>query len=330
MTRARKRCEIFSNLASRDIRLTGSQGVEVLKRFLHYAETGKLVSLPHQRGGFGSPFEEAVYQELTKLGHEVHSQVGVAGYFIDLAIVNPDQPGSYLLGIECDGASYHSARSARDRDRLRQFVLEQHRGWRIHRIWSTDWFMNPNRQLERVVEAIERAKVAMVSVDSSPIAGLSPESPEEDSTPATKAVPLPTPPFEVPEASSDGNIDAESDTNIEATSTAGFTDTSLRVDRKSERRQPSEHVRDQANVPSSDDNEALDNNQQRALAIGARNCFALARWAKANGKFRDRDRNFLYNMGVQIRRASAPTPRQAKYLLGLYDQAIKEGFKSEE
>lgn len=328
MTRARKRCEIFSNLASRDIRLTGSQGVEVLKRFLHYAETGKLVSLPHQRGGFGSPFEKAVYQELTKLGHEVHSQVGVAGYFIDLAIVNPDQPGSYLLGIECDGASYHSARSARDRDRLRQFVLEQHRGWRIHRIWSTDWFMNPQRQLERVVEAIERAKVAVVSVNPVSITGPLTESPEEVSTLATEVIPLPAPPFAVSEGSLAGGIDAEGDTDTEATATAGSTETSLGVAHESKGHQPAERVRE--DNMHSDGNEALNSDQRCALAIGAKNCFALARWARANGKFRNQDRNFLYNMGVKMRRLSAPTPNQATYLLDLYDQAAKEGFKNEE
>jgi hypothetical protein len=74
-----------------------------------------------------------------------------------LAVIDPEHPGRYLLGIECDGAAYHSARSARDRDRLRQQVLEGI-GWRIHRIWSTDWFRNPERELKRVVEAIEKAK----------------------------------------------------------------------------------------------------------------------------------------------------------------------------
>jgi very-short-patch-repair endonuclease len=87
----------------------------------------------------------------------VHPQIGIAGFFIDLAIADPERPGRYLLGIECDGASYHSSRSARDRDRLRQAVLEDH-GWIIHRIWSTDWFRRPKEQLERTVAAIEQAK----------------------------------------------------------------------------------------------------------------------------------------------------------------------------
>jgi hypothetical protein len=90
--------------------------------------------------------------------------VGSQGFSLDLAIVDPEHPGRYLLGIECDGAAYHSARSARDRDRLRQQVLEGI-GWRIHRIWSTDWFRNPERELKRVVEAIEKAKQAFYMGD---------------------------------------------------------------------------------------------------------------------------------------------------------------------
>src|SRR5215212_2308559 len=93
-----------------------------------------------------------------RLGYQVETQVGSAGFFIDLAIVDPERPGRYLLGIECDGATYHSARSARDRDRLRQEVLES-LGWRIHRVWSTDWFSNPEGELKRLVGSIEEAKL---------------------------------------------------------------------------------------------------------------------------------------------------------------------------
>jgi hypothetical protein len=83
--------------------------------------------------------------------------VGSAGFFIALAGVDREKPGRYLLGIERDGATYHSARSARDQDRLRQEVLEA-LGWGIHRIWSTDWFRNPQQELKHAVEAIEEAK----------------------------------------------------------------------------------------------------------------------------------------------------------------------------
>jgi very-short-patch-repair endonuclease len=109
---------------------------------------------------YDSVFEEQVAEALQARGYQVHRQVGLAGFFIDLAIADPDHADRYLLGIECDGAAYHEARSARDRDRLRQAVLEDH-GWIIHRIWSTDWFRRPQEQLDRVAAAVEAAKVEL-------------------------------------------------------------------------------------------------------------------------------------------------------------------------
>lgn len=161
ITRAKLRCDVFTNIVGNDIELdrTQSAGVRALKSFLYYAQYGRL-DLPGESGREAdSPFEEHVFDRLTKLGYIVKQQVGSKGFYLDLAVVDPDHPGRYLLGIECDGAAYHSARSARDRDRLRQQMLEQV-GWRIHRIWSTDWFRNPDRELKRLVQAIERAKQA--------------------------------------------------------------------------------------------------------------------------------------------------------------------------
>ena len=91
------------------------------------------------------------------LGYEVHSHVGDARLRVDLAVVDPRQPSRYALGIECDGDSYRAARSARDRDRLRQQVLGD-RGWVIHRVWIGDWFRRPEEQLRAVAASIERAK----------------------------------------------------------------------------------------------------------------------------------------------------------------------------
>ena len=158
ITRARLRLEVHANFVADDLDLarTNARGVAALKTFLHYAETG-ILDVPKASGqDVDSPFEEAVADELRARGHTVDYQVGSAGFFIDLAVVDPGRPGRYLLGIECDGATYHSARSARDRDRLRQQVLEG-LGWTIHRIWSTDWFMHPRREIEKVDEAIRRA-----------------------------------------------------------------------------------------------------------------------------------------------------------------------------
>ncbi len=160
ITRARVACEVFTNLTADDIDLgrSNARGVRALKTFLRYAKDGEL-DVPEATGREpDSPFEESVLRALEKEGYRVEPQVGSAVFFIDLAVVDPERPGRYLLGIECDGATYHSARSARDRDRLRQEVLEG-LGWRIHRIWSTDWFRNPEEELRRAAEAIEEAKL---------------------------------------------------------------------------------------------------------------------------------------------------------------------------
>ena len=101
-----------------------------------------------------SPFETAVIRMLRDYGWVVHPQVGCSGYRIDIGVVDPRAPGRYLLGIECDGRSYHSGATARDRDRLRQHVLEG-LGWRIHRIWSTDWWMDPEGQIKKMTVLLQ-------------------------------------------------------------------------------------------------------------------------------------------------------------------------------
>jgi very-short-patch-repair endonuclease len=157
-SRARRRCEVFTNLSSADIDIArnDSLGLSALKTFLHYAEHGQL-DLPVNTGGTPqSPFEEEVLRCLQLMGHTVHCQVGSAGFFLDLAVVDPVRPGHYVLGIECDGAAYHSARSTRDRDRLRQAVLIS-MGWRIHRIWSTSWFRNPEGEIQTLQAVIQAA-----------------------------------------------------------------------------------------------------------------------------------------------------------------------------
>lgn len=158
ITRAKLQCEVFSSITADDIDLERGRGrgVAALKGFLSFAEKGILdVAQPTQYAA-DSPFEEEVARALTASGYQVRRQIGIAGFFIDLAVLDSRKPGRYLLGIECDGAPYHSTRSARDRDRLRQAVLESH-GWRIYRIWSLDWFQRPAEQLRRAIDAIEAA-----------------------------------------------------------------------------------------------------------------------------------------------------------------------------
>lgn len=168
ISRARQRCEVFSSIKADDIRIDERSrfGLVALKTFLKYAEQGDLGVAAFTGKAADSPFEESVQAVLSKHGFQVDNQVGVAGFFIDLAVVDPESSGRYLLGIECDGATYHSAASARDRDRLRQEILETH-GWTIHRIWSTDWFQRPQQEADRLLRAVSSAKTTRHRVDVS-------------------------------------------------------------------------------------------------------------------------------------------------------------------
>lgn len=160
ISRAKQRCEVFASMTDEDIDPDFAQsrkGVFAFRLFLQFARTGSLSMGEATGRDHDSVFEEQVAKALQERGYHVHRQVGLAGFFIDLAVSDPERPGRYLLGIECDGAAYHDALSARDRDRLRQSVLESH-GWHIHRIWSTDWFQRPQQELARAIEAIEAAK----------------------------------------------------------------------------------------------------------------------------------------------------------------------------
>ena len=157
-TRARKHCVLFSNFGGEQISVNeGSPfGVRALKTFLEYADTHQLPEDGHPLFDPESPFEESVAEALRAEGHEVVHQVGCAGFRVDLAIRDPRAPGRYLIGVECDGAKYHSSPVARDRDRLRQQILEA-RGWRIHRVWSTDWYRSRVGALRTLLAAVEDA-----------------------------------------------------------------------------------------------------------------------------------------------------------------------------
>jgi very-short-patch-repair endonuclease len=158
VSRARHAMHVFTSMPPEQIDLsrTSSIGVRHLKEFLDYADRGIAAigqTAKFDVGNAESPFEVAVSESLRARGWEIHHQIGCGGYRIDMAVVDPEAPGSYLLGIECDGASYHSAANARDRDRLRQMKLED-LGWRLHRIWSTDWWRRQNECIEILDEKI--------------------------------------------------------------------------------------------------------------------------------------------------------------------------------
>lgn len=161
-TRAKEKCVVFSNFKSSEMQTTPKTpfGVKALKNYLHYAEFKEFPENYHTGADFDSPFEKSVYDFLESKGYTIEKQVGCSGYKIDLAVVDDrtedNDDSQYLLAIECDGAAYHSSPAARDRDRLRQNILEG-LGWQFHRIWSTDWYYNRTSAKETLVNAIEEA-----------------------------------------------------------------------------------------------------------------------------------------------------------------------------
>lgn len=158
ITRARARIEVFTSFhpGQMDVSNVRHQGIKDLRDYLVFARGGEQallsVSVP-TLGVADSPFEISVRQALEDRGWDVVPQVGCSGYRIDMAVKDPDRPGEYLAGIECDGATYHSFKVARDRDRVRQRVLER-LGWKIARIWSTDWWQDATAEVDRIDEIL--------------------------------------------------------------------------------------------------------------------------------------------------------------------------------
>jgi len=171
ITRARESLTIFTSIRCDDIDLgrTQSRGAKLLKAYLDFAEHGRKAlagaETENSERDFDSDFEAEVARALTERGLDVRRQIGCSGFRIDLAIVHPEHPGRFVLGVECDGATYHSSATARDRDRLRQDVLET-LGWKLCRIWSTDWVRDPRRQIQKVLEAYQRNLAADGSASS--------------------------------------------------------------------------------------------------------------------------------------------------------------------
>lgn len=154
-TRARKSVHLFSSMHPEDIVVDENTpaGTKALREYLEFAKSGILAEVGPTGGAAESDFEVSVTEVLEDAGYEVVPQLGVAGFRIDIAVKHPNRPSWYLAAIECDGASYHSGVSVRDRDRIRQEILES-MGWdgRIWRIWSTDWFRNPHHETKRMLD----------------------------------------------------------------------------------------------------------------------------------------------------------------------------------
>ena len=156
ITRATTEVVVFSSFDSSmiDLSRTSATAVEHLKHYLEFAEKGPIALAEQNTAVYGvdqfdSDFEQAVAWALRALGWRVQTQIGVSKFRVDLGVVHPDHPGLYLAGVECDGATYHGSPSARDRDRTRQAILEN-LGWRLVRLWSTDYFRDPDAAVQKV------------------------------------------------------------------------------------------------------------------------------------------------------------------------------------
>ena len=159
-TRAKQTVTVVSSFLFSDIdstKVRPGTGLEFLKNYLEYAQSGgRLFSDGELTTEPMNGFELDVYEALTSSGIKLVPQLGCSSFRIDFAVCHPSSPGKYVLAIECDGASYHSGYTARDRDRLRQQQLEK-LGWTFHRIWSTDWFLRRQEEIERTIQAYRKA-----------------------------------------------------------------------------------------------------------------------------------------------------------------------------
>jgi very-short-patch-repair endonuclease len=161
ITRARRRLTLVSSFSHADLRADyPREGVRLLRAYIEYAASGgtRLDSVTPTTVPLND-FEQSVCDELRRQGLHVIPQLGASRYRIDLVVTHPERPGHYLLAVECDGASYHAAPTARERDRLRQQHLEA-LGWRFHRIWSTDWFLRRDEEVARLLAAYRTARDA--------------------------------------------------------------------------------------------------------------------------------------------------------------------------
>jgi very-short-patch-repair endonuclease len=203
ITRARRRVEVIASVGAEDFAgELGSDGTRHLKRYLDYAGRthqrvrALAVDVAATGQDVESPFEDEVSRRIRAWGYEVVSQLGCAGYRIDLAVRHPKRPGAFALGVECDGAAYHSSRVARDRDRLRQDVLEG-LGWRLYRIWGPSWYRNRGEQEGRLRRAIENAVAAPPSPTRESSPRRQPDFTGELDQVALDAIPAWTVPYQV-------------------------------------------------------------------------------------------------------------------------------------
>jgi ATP-dependent exoDNAse (exonuclease V) alpha subunit len=158
VTRARREMLVFTSFdpAMIDMNRTSARAVHDLRHFIEFAKRGPRAlaeAVAGSVGSYDSPFEQYVADGLRAKGWQIVPQIGVSRFRIDLGVIHPDRPGDYLAGVECDGATYHSAATARDRDKVRHAIL-QGLGWKLVRVWSTQWWIDRSEALERLHVAL--------------------------------------------------------------------------------------------------------------------------------------------------------------------------------
>ncbi|MBS7327923.1 MAG: DUF4011 domain-containing protein [Oxalobacter sp.] len=170
ITRAKFNIKLVGSILPTDIDVNriSTDGPKLLKAYMEFAIQGQQALPPAAQSNASQdePLETAIHDLLVSKGYQVDTHVGCSGYRLDLAVKHPDHPGCYAIAIECDGASYHAAKTARERDRIRPDVL-QSMGWKTYRVWSPDWVKDPQSEGQRLIEAVEEA-IKNFKLDTAP------------------------------------------------------------------------------------------------------------------------------------------------------------------
>lgn len=158
VTRAKINVKLIASILPSDIDLnrTESEGIRMIRSYIEFAMNGGATLASANQSTMPDDFVNAIYRFLCEKGYKVRQYVGCSGYKIDIAVEHPELPDEFVAGIECDGLSYASARTARDRDRLRSAVLKN-MGWNLYRVWSTEWYHNPEIEGQKLLEFISQA-----------------------------------------------------------------------------------------------------------------------------------------------------------------------------
>lgn len=161
ITRAKRNVKLVSSIVPSDINLsrTESEGVRMLRSYIEFAMHGSTALQTARNADENDMFMDIVSEFIVSQGYSIKKYVGCSGYKIDIAVMHPEADNCFIAGIECDGYSYNSAKTARDRDHLRKSILES-MGWSIYRVWSPEWMARPEIERQRLIAFIEEAIAA--------------------------------------------------------------------------------------------------------------------------------------------------------------------------